>query len=100
MISQAALLGQPDPSYTASLAAAAAEWDPTAWQMPALGRSLFYAATGALAGCATGLLGIGACAARPLIERQQSLHGLTNLSCVQPSNRRLLKTLLDNHYQM
>mmetsp|Transcript_14603 Transcript_14603/g.44141 ORF Transcript_14603/g.44141 Transcript_14603/m.44141 type:complete len:149 (-) Transcript_14603:377-823(-) len=27
--------------------------------MPAPGRSLFYAATGALAGCATGLLGIG-----------------------------------------
>ncbi len=55
---QAVLLSQLDPGGGLAAAAAAGAWDPT-WAMPPAPKAAIYAATGALAGCATGLLGIG-----------------------------------------
>lgn len=53
-ITQSALLGQPE------AAAGAAAVGGHVRHEPSPGQAAFYAVTGALAGCATGLLGVGA----------------------------------------
>lgn len=55
---KALLLSQLDPGSAATAAAAVGGWDPS-WALPPAPKAAFLAASGALAGCATGLLGIG-----------------------------------------
>lgn len=55
---QALLLSQLSTGGTAAAAAASSSWEPS-WALPPAPKAAFLAATGALAGCTTGLLGIG-----------------------------------------
>ena len=58
MLLQALLFTQLDSGSAAAAAAAAGSWDPS-WALPPAPKAAFLAASGAMAGCATGLLGIG-----------------------------------------